>query len=331
VAVVAQQLDGTPGGGVVEPPVDLGEVAAVERRREQKCREQVGGRAGPEVPASLSVSVLDLLGEVHRQACCLPNCGDARERVEREAAGAACDALGIEHPAGSANASKGVCGHEEVGLVGGGNDRAGGIEDHGDGEAGGLAGSGRHDAQHDVLPGAAQQRAVGLEDPERQAGVLGSDGFVGREAGSQRPGSFGGGFWGERGKVRGSGKGSHRVVGERSTGPPGGPDSGGDGRAHPDADPSTGDQWGGRTEHRPGSVTEHARRCVNGKRGWIPATVRDPPCGAAGGPGDAGQGKPAPEGGDDGQRGGHLRGHPGTGAERRGPHYPALRIRASVS
>lgn len=81
-------------------------------------------------------------------------------------------------------AAQGVGGHEQVGLVGGGDDRAGGVEDHRDGEAGGLAGAGGHDAQHDVLPRAAQDGAVGLEPAERQPGVFGADRCAGGEAGS---------------------------------------------------------------------------------------------------------------------------------------------------
>ena len=240
------------------------------------------------------------------------------------------DALRVEHPAGALPGAQRVGAHQQVGLVGGRDDRAGCGQDHGHRLGGGLAGAGGHDLQDHVLPGAAQVGALGCQSAQDQPALVARR--VGGQAGAQRPGAGGGPLGGQGGKVPGAGQGVQWVVGRWAHRPAGSPDPQGHAQGHPQDAPHP-DQVGRRcAEHVGGPACQDVPRGGQGERGWVPAVGVHPAGGRAGDPQQAQHPEGAPDRGDEGHRGGHLGGHPGAGSQRCGAHQGRTwRTRVSVS
>ena len=197
-------LQGGDRGGVVlvgQPLVDLGDRGPGEVGGQQQPGQQLGGGLGPDGV----LLVLDLGDEVPGQAFGFLDGGDRVQRVPPPRLRGAGHALRVEHPrrhGGELRAQGG--GVEDVELVAGGHDRTGGRADRRDGHAGGLAGSGGHHRQDDVLPSGVAHRpgaVAGVDVTEGQADVLGLDRrrLDGGQGGAAQPG--GGGLLGGQGKV----------------------------------------------------------------------------------------------------------------------------------
>ena len=137
--------------GEGEPGHHVGDGPLVVGGGEEELGEDVGSGLGPEVASLVRVNGggEEVPGEPVRAF----QCGGRGQRVPPHGPLGVGDLLGVHGPrapdfgAGFEGGGVGVAG----GLVAGEQDRAGCVEDGGDGQAGRLAGTRRHDGHGDVL------------------------------------------------------------------------------------------------------------------------------------------------------------------------------------